>query len=87
MRKRLLKVLLGFCVALLILLAPIAMIRWEQWQFRNAAGQQLMSMGGYRLIGMGPPSPDSDQVAWVTGHGEGWFGLFRFSVDRPYAAK
>lgn len=87
MRQHVVKVLLGVIVTLLVLLAPIAMIRWEQWQFRNAAGQQLMSMGGFRLIGMGPPSPDTDQAAWVTGHGVGWFGLFRFSVDEPYAAK
>jgi len=87
MRKRVLKVLFFAAVALLILLAPIAMIRYEQWQFRNAAGQQLMSMGGFRLVGMGMPDPDTDQAAWVTGHGEGWFGMFRFSVDEPYAAK
>ncbi len=87
MRRRLLKVLFFAAVALLILLAPMGLIRWEQWQFRNAAGQQLMSMGGFRLVGMGMPDPGMESVAWVTGHGEGWFGLFRFSVDQPYAVK
>jgi hypothetical protein len=87
MRKRVYKILLGVVLALLILLAPIAMIRYEQWQFRNAAGQQLMSMGGFRLVGMGMPDPDTDQAAWVTGHGAGWFGMFRFSVDQPYGVK
>jgi hypothetical protein len=87
MRKRALKVLLYGVLAVLILLAPLGLIRWEQWQFRNAAGQQLMSMGGFRLVGMGMPNPDTDQAAWVTGSGEGWFGLFRFSVDEAYMAK
>jgi len=83
--RRLVKVAAGVAAVLLMLIAPIACVRWEQWQFRDAAGRPLMSTGGYRLIGLGPPSPEPDSpVATVSGHGAGWFGLFRFSVDGPY---
>ncbi|MBA3316307.1 MAG: hypothetical protein M3552_19705 [Planctomycetota bacterium] len=88
MRNRVYKTVLGIALALMILLAPIAMIRVEQWEYTNAAGLPLMGTYGYRLIGMGPPAiePDSNAVR-IIGHGEGWFGLFRFDVDRPYPAK
>jgi hypothetical protein len=86
--RRFRNVLLGVSVVLLVLTAPLACVRWEQWQFHNAAGQMVMSTGGYRLIGMGPPRTEpGTQITSIKGWGEGWFGLFRFSVDRAYEGR
>ena len=83
--RRLRKVVPCAVAVVVVLLAPLGCVRWEQWQFRDAKGQMLMSMGGYRLIGMGVPRVDpSMQITSATGWGVGWFGLFRFSFDGPY---